>query len=133
LRKRKSTPKRLPPEAYRLPDWVLFGPPTMERSGGSVDYEERIRRYNQASDAYQRDLFLVKAARATFAALTPVPRGRQANPIREVVMAEAERRRAAGEPSSAKDLLAWAVDKDGKNSNLSIRTISLWISTKRQK
>ena len=47
-RLRNGTPKRLPPEAYPLPAWTLF-PPIMERSGGSVDYEERIRRYNLVS------------------------------------------------------------------------------------
>jgi hypothetical protein len=132
LRKRKPSPKRLPPEAYRLPDWVLFGRPTMERPGGNLDYEERIRRYTQANDAYQRDLFLVLKAREVFAEMTPAPRGRRANPIREAVIAEFGRRRRAGEPSQPKDLLRWVAGKNfGQNALPDERTIRRWVSTKR--
>jgi hypothetical protein len=132
MRKRKPTPKRLPPEAYPLPDWVLFGRPTMERSGGSVGYEERIRQYTQANDAYQRDLFLVLRAREVFAHLTPAPRGRQANPIRKAVLAEAERRRAAGGPLDKASLFEWAEENFGKNAGLKWDTFRRWFPTKWQ-
>ena len=130
MRKRKPTPKRLPPEAYPLPAWTLF-PPIMERSGGSVDYEERIRRYNLANDAFQRDLWLARRAREIYAHLTPAPRGRP-SPIREAVFAEVKRRRAAGEPLDKRTLFNWAQKKVGKNAKLKWDTFRRWFPAKWQ-
>jgi hypothetical protein len=53
--------------------------------------------------------------------------------MREHVIAEANRRRGAGEPATAPALFKWAQKNFGKNVRLKTRTISQWISTKRQK
>lgn len=133
MRKPKPSPKRLPPEAYRLPDWTLFDRPFMERSGGSVDYEERHRRYTEADKAYQREFSRALREREVYAALVPAPRGRPPIAIREAVVAEFERRCRTGELRSPKDLLGWIVEQKnfGHKALPSERTVLRWITRKR--
>ena len=131
---RKPKSKQKPPslEAFRLPASLLFGRPAMERPGGSIDHDERYRRYIQATEAYERDLRLALKMREVIEHLTPPPRGRQANPLKQAVLAEAERRRAADEPTDKRALFRWAQKKVGKNAKLEWDTFRRWFPAKWQ-
>jgi hypothetical protein len=60
-----------------------------------------------------------------------VKRGRRENPVKSRVVAEAERRRAAGEPADGVALHKWAKNNFGQKAPRGIRTVRRWISPQR--
>jgi hypothetical protein len=90
--------------------------------------EEWALRQGWESQERLKNLALLLARRNA-----PQPRrGRREHPLKAIIVAEAEGRRARGEPASASFLLRWAKIKFGKKAPRSDRTIRYWISPQRQ-
>jgi hypothetical protein len=97
------------------------------------DLEGRTRELERALTQARAEARAFRRAvqRALDPKATTAP-GRKADPLKPIVIAEAIRRRAAGEPADSTALFNWAKNKFGMKAPSNRRTIRNWISPTRQ-